>query len=165
MRLRRRALPTVRSGSGSAAGGESEQHQHQRQRAPQATAPSRSASGHVSSQVVPPEFQRRIIDSIRNEDTRTLLDSIENGCMCSVIVIVIALIQPRHAFTSAFLLVNMFVAMCDLLEHIHASNTYVSSAVEIDVNFLDDVGQSLLNWASAFGTEEMVSLHELRIAY
>ena len=37
--------------------------------------------------------------------------------------------------------------------------------VAIDVNFLDDVGQSLLNWASAFGTEEMVSLHELRIAY
>ena len=77
----RRALPTVRSGSGSAAGGESEQHQ--RQRAPQATAPSRSGSGHVSSHVVPPEFQRHIIDSIRNKDTRTLLDSIENGCMIS----------------------------------------------------------------------------------
>ena len=109
----RRALPTVRSGSGSgsAAGGEFEQHQ--RQRAPQATAPSRSGSGHVSAHVVPPEFQRRIIDSIRNKDTRTLLDSIENGCMCSVIV----LIQPRHVFTSSFLLVNMFVAMCDLLEH------------------------------------------------
>ena len=113
----RRALPTVRSGS--AAGGESEQHQRQRQRAPHATTPSRS--GHVSAHVVPPEFQRRIIDSIRNEDTRTLLDSIENGCMCAVIVIV--LIQPRHVFTSALLLVNMFVAICDLLEHIHASNT------------------------------------------
>ena len=72
----RHALPMVRSGSGSAAGGESEQHQRQRQRAPQATALSRSGSGHVSSQVVPPEFQRRIIDSIRNKDTRTLLDSI-----------------------------------------------------------------------------------------
>ena len=83
----RRALPTVRSGSGSgkAAGGESEQHQ--RQRAPQATAPSRSGSGHVFSHVVPPEFQRRVIDSIRKEDTRTLLDSIENVSMCSVIVI------------------------------------------------------------------------------
>ena len=82
----RRALPTVRSGSGSAAGGEFEQHQ--RQRAPQATAPSRSGSGQVSAHVVPPEFQRRIIDSIRNEDTRTLLFSIENGCMCSVIVLI-----------------------------------------------------------------------------
>ena len=122
----RRALPTVRSGSGSgsgsAAGGESEQHQRQRQRSPQTTAPSRSGSGHVSAHVAPPEFQRRIIDSIRNEDTRTLLDSIENGCMCSVIVIL--LIQPRHVFTSSFLLVNMFVAICDLLERIHASNTY-----------------------------------------
>ena len=81
-----RALPTVRSGSGSAAGGKSEQHQRQRQRAPQATAPSRSGSGHVSAHVVPPEFQRCIIDSIRNEDTRTLLDSIENGCMCSAVM-------------------------------------------------------------------------------
>lgn len=26
----------------------------------------------------------------------------------------------------------------------------------IDVNFMDDVGQTLLNWASAFGTQEMV---------
>lgn len=25
-----------------------------------------------------------------------------------------------------------------------------------DVNFMDDVGQTLLNWASAFGTLEMV---------
>lgn len=26
-----------------------------------------------------------------------------------------------------------------------------------EVNFMDDVGQTLLNWASAFGTQEMVS--------
>ena len=25
-----------------------------------------------------------------------------------------------------------------------------------DVNFMDDVGQTILNWASAFGTNEMV---------
>lgn len=30
-----------------------------------------------------------------------------------------------------------------------------------DVNFMDDVGQTLLNWASAFGTQEMVSLLSL----
>ena len=107
----RRALPTVRSGSApAAAGGESEQRK--RQRAPQATAPSRG--GHVSAHVVPPEFQRRIIDSIRNKDTRTLLDSIENGCMCSVVVVV--MLQPRHVFTSASI-VNMSVAMCDTRIH------------------------------------------------
>ena len=27
-----------------------------------------------------------------------------------------------------------------------------------EVNFMDDVGQTLLNWASAFGTQEMVIL-------
>lgn len=26
----------------------------------------------------------------------------------------------------------------------------------VEVNFMDDVGQTLLNWASAFGTQEMV---------
>ena len=94
----RRALPTMRSGtapgsgtgaasgaaSGSAPGAGAEQLQRQRQRttAPQGTAASRGAV-HVSAHVVPPEFQRRIIDSIRNKDTRTLLDSIENGCTSS----------------------------------------------------------------------------------
>ena len=28
-----------------------------------------------------------------------------------------------------------------------------------DVNFMDDVGQTLLNWAAAFGTYEMVGTH------
>lgn len=35
------------------------------------------------------------------------------------------------------------------------SFVFPSSAFE--VNFMDDVGQTLLNWASAFGTQEMVS--------
>ena len=30
--------------------------------------------------------------------------------------------------------------------------------VGFDVNFMDDVGQTLLNWASAFGTQEMVCI-------
>ena len=29
---------------------------------------------------------------------------------------------------------------------------------QFDVNFMDDVGQTLLNWASAFGTLEMVKI-------
>ena len=28
--------------------------------------------------------------------------------------------------------------------------------VDVEVNYMDDVGQTLLNWASAFGTQEMV---------
>ena len=28
--------------------------------------------------------------------------------------------------------------------------------IDIEVNYTDDVGQTLLNWASAFGTQEMV---------
>lgn len=38
---------------------------------------------------------------------------------------------------------------------------YFLNAINIlggfEVNFMDDVGQTLLNWASAFGTLEMVS--------
>lgn len=30
------------------------------------------------------------------------------------------------------------------------------SSGAVDVNFTDDVGQTLLNWAAAFGTKEMV---------
>lgn len=32
-----------------------------------------------------------------------------------------------------------------------------------EVNFMDDVGQTLLNWASAFGTLEMVLLLSFKI--
>ena len=28
--------------------------------------------------------------------------------------------------------------------------------LDVEVNYMDDVGQTLLNWASAFGTQEMV---------
>lgn len=31
-------------------------------------------------------------------------------------------------------------------------------AVDVEVNYTDDVGQTLLNWASAFGTQEMVGI-------
>ena len=34
---------------------------------------------------------------------------------------------------------------------------FISRVTDIEVNYTDDVGQTLLNWASAFGTQEMVS--------
>lgn len=37
-----------------------------------------------------------------------------------------------------------------------ANNFFCYSFLAIDVNFVDEVGQTLLNWASAFGTQEMV---------
>ncbi len=35
-------------------------------------------------------------------------------------------------------------------------NVSVFLLLGFEVNFMDDVGQTLLNWASAFGTQEMV---------
>lgn len=47
-----------------------------------------------------------------------------------------------------------------LIEHIRLKDTHsFINALEthqIDLNFMDDVGQTLLNWTSAFGTLEMV---------
>jgi E3 ubiquitin-protein ligase HECTD1 len=34
--------------------------------------------------------------------------------------------------------------------------TCLRLVADIEVNYMDDVGQTLLNWASAFGTQEMV---------
>lgn len=38
-----------------------------------------------------------------------------------------------------------------------------SFVAAFEVNFMDDVGQTLLNWASAFGTQEMVK--ETRVLF
>lgn len=38
---------------------------------------------------------------------------------------------------------------------------YFKTAGGFEVNFMDDVGQTLLNWASAFGTLEMVGYLQL----
>lgn len=37
-----------------------------------------------------------------------------------------------------------------------SQNKSVALFIAFEVNFMDDVGQTLLNWASAFGTQEMV---------
>ena len=56
-----------------------------------------------------------------------------------------------------------YSALCLLFFHIfvtiiHDKCLFVSiiSIVAVEVNYMDDVGQTLLNWASAFGTQEMV---------
>ena len=36
------------------------------------------------------------------------------------------------------------------------SSVGIACGIGFDINFTDDVGQTLLNWASAFGTTEMV---------
>lgn len=46
-----------------------------------------------------------------------------------------------------------------VIEAIRAGNNeefFESMETGFDVNFMDDVGQTLLNWAAAFGTYEMV---------
>ncbi len=46
-----------------------------------------------------------------------------------------------------------------LLVSVLVERLFVLSLTGFDVNFMDDVGQTLLNWASAFGTFEMVGRH------
>ena len=50
-----------------------------------------------------------------------------------------------------------------VIEAIRAGNNeefFESMETGFDVNFMDDVGQTLLNWAAAFGTYEMVSQYK-----
>lgn len=37
------------------------------------------------------------------------------------------------------------------------NDTFFSTPLAFEANFMDDVGQTLLNWSSAFGTQEMVN--------
>ena len=51
-----------------------------------------------------------------------------------------------------------------VIEAIRAGNNeefFESMETGFDVNFMDDVGQTLLNWAAAFGTYEMVGIQHL----
>ena len=75
---------------------------------------------------------RQLIDCIRSKDTDALIDAIDTGG------------KSR-------------------LERLHSTQMtwqplaeLPASAAAFEVNFMDDVGQTLLNWASAFGTQEMV---------
>lgn len=73
---------------------------------------------------------RQLIDCIRSKDTDALIDAIDTGgekASCSTT-------QTRQ---------ETFVDL-------------PASTAAFEVNFMDDVGQTLLNWASAFGTQEMV---------
>lgn len=77
---------------------------------------------------------RQLIDCIRSKDTDALIDAIDTGgknaCRLPV---------PRH-----------------VKHHFLFCLTVLLSVAAFEVNFMDDVGQTLLNWASAFGTQEMV---------
>lgn len=47
-----------------------------------------------------------------------------------------------------------------ILRLVISDTNLLLSVAAFEVNFMDDVGQTLLNWASAFGTQEMVNKSE-----
>lgn len=78
---------------------------------------------------------RQLIDCIRSKDTDALIDAIENG----------GELPPQNG--NKMPRISMELVCLFLIP---------STFSGIEVNFMDDVGQTLLNWASAFGTQEMV---------
>ena len=53
----------------------------------------------------------------------------------------------------------LFFVHCQKKLHFFQDTDALIEAIDsgnVEVNFMDDVGQTLLNWASAFGTQEMV---------
>lgn len=75
---------------------------------------------------------RQLIDCIRSKDTDALIDAIDTGGKTATVTV--------HTHTET-------PGICAQLP---------ASTAAFEVNFMDDVGQTLLNWASAFGTQEMV---------
>lgn len=75
---------------------------------------------------------RQLIDCIRSKDTDALIDAIDTGGKNKVWTEVGGVTWNCHK-------INLLL-----------------SFIAFEVNFMDDVGQTLLNWASAFGTQEMV---------
>ena len=84
---------------------------------------------------------RQVIESIRSGNNEEFFEAMEAGvCVCVCVCI--------HACVCVHTCMCVcVVCVCDVL-----------CSVGFDVNFMDDVGQTLLNWASAFGTFEMVRL-------
>ena len=53
---------------------------------------------------------------------------------------------------------------CDCCTGFDWSEMSCDCCTGFDVNFMDDVGQTLLNWAAAFGTYEMVGIRYIGIS-
>lgn len=51
---------------------------------------------------------------------------------------------------------HVYVFVCVCVCVVMTDDNRLLSLAAFEVNFMDDVGQTLLNWASAFGTQEMV---------
>lgn len=84
---------------------------------------------------------RQLIDCIRSKDTDALIDAIDTGG---------ELAGCRLCFRRSYDVRRVHVCSFHKLVQIKRS------LAAFEVNFMDDVGQTLLNWASAFGTQEMV---------
>ena len=66
-------------------------------------------------------------------------------CFCAFLVLISLNVL---SFLNVF---SFFISVC--------SPSPILYVVGFDMNFMDDVGQTLLNWAAAFGTYEMVHVH------
>lgn len=53
--------------------------------------------------------------------------------------------------------ISKYTAIFSIFKNLSSKiDIILKTFLAIDVNFVDEVGQTLLNWASAFGTQEMV---------
>ena len=107
-----------------------------------ASASAAAASGRVTAAL-------RRMDSAGEKTHRQLIDCIRS----KVRVCLNAYGRREKGFLLHLLYINNIE--CDYPQDTDALVEAIESG-NVEVNFMDDVGQTLLNWASAFGTQEMV---------
>jgi len=108
------------------------------------------------------------IESAIRGDERCILDTLRLVDLLLVLILEGRVALPRSCLSSAPCRLSSFRRMDSsgdgthrqLIDCIWSKDTdALIDAIDsgnVDVNFMDDVGQTLLNWASAFGTQEMV---------
>uniref|UniRef100_H2Z0Z9 E3 ubiquitin-protein ligase n=1 Tax=Ciona savignyi TaxID=51511 RepID=H2Z0Z9_CIOSA len=116
-------------------------------------------SSEITHKVLGSDLTKAIEDAMKG-DERCCLDTMR---ICDLLLIL--LFEGRQAIPKHYVGLRMENLDGDrshrqLIDCIRSKDTEaLIDAVEsgvYDVNFMDDVGQTLLNWAAAFGTQEMV---------
>lgn len=124
-------------------------------------------SGHITSVLLRSQLPDAIECAIQG-DERCVLDTLRLVDLLLVLIFEGRAALPRSNHSAAPARISSFRRLDSVSERTHRQlidcirskdTDALIEAIDsgnMEVNFMDDVGQTLLNWASAFGTQEMV---------
>ena len=123
-----------------------------------------------------------MIEAIRSSNNDEFFEAMESGKILCVLLTLNTLYTKHtlpttiscihvHVYTRVYemylvCVCCVSVGVCAILAPCLTISPLSSLVPGFDVNFMDDVGQTLLNWAAAFGSFEMVNfIHHHRPIY